>query len=105
MPPNDPPGPKAAWFGLGLARRFRNEPLTFLPELARRFGDLVGFRMGPFRTYFAFHPDLVHEVLAARAKSFRRWAWQTKPGYPACHSRLLQGWYRRSPLPKVPLLS
>jgi cytochrome P450 len=75
--PNDPPGPKDAWFGLGLARRFRRQPLTFLPELARNFGDLVGFRMGPFRTYFAFHPDLIHEVLAGQAKCFRRWAWQT----------------------------
>jgi len=75
--PNNPPGPKDSWFGLGLARRFRREPLTFLPELARDFGDLVGFRMGPFRTYFAFHPDLVHEVLAGQAKCFRRWTWQT----------------------------
>jgi cytochrome P450 len=75
--PNDPPGPKDGWFGLAVARRFRREPLTFLPELARTFGDLVGFRMGPFRTYFAFHPDLIHQILASQAKCFRRWAWQT----------------------------
>jgi cytochrome P450 len=75
--PHEPPGPKGGWFGLGLARRFRRTPLTFLPELARTFGDLVCLRLGPFRTYFAFRPDLIHEVLAGKAKCFRRWAWQT----------------------------
>jgi cytochrome P450 len=70
------PGPRDHCFGYRLARRFRREPLTFLPELARRYGDLVGFRMGPFRTFFAFHPELVYEVLAGKAKCFRRWEWQ-----------------------------
>ncbi len=77
MKANDPPGPPDSLFGLRLSRRFQHEPLRFLSEMARQHGDFVTFRLGPFRTYFAFHPDLVHEVLAVRAKQFRRWEWQT----------------------------
>jgi len=73
----DPPGPKDACFGFSLAHRFRHQPLTFLPELAHTYGDIASFRMGPFRTYLIFHPELIHEVLAAKAKCFRRWEWQT----------------------------
>jgi len=77
MPPRLPPGPPAGFFGLGLANRFRREPLTFLPELARRYGDLVSFRMGPFRTCFAFHPELIRAVVVTHSRSFRRWEWQS----------------------------
>ncbi len=48
-----------------------------MPEAAPRpEGSPPGPRDGWFGwTYFAFHPDLIHEVLPGQAKCFRRWAW------------------------------
>src|SRR5262245_39616763 len=71
MPTQVPPGPRS-FLGLGLARRFRTDPLGFTLELARTHGDLVYFRAGPYRCYLASHPDLVQEVLVARHKHFRK---------------------------------
>src|SRR5262245_16007785 len=73
-----PPGPTDWLFGLRLANRFRGDILSFLPDLQRQYGDAVYCRMGPFQTYFFFHPDQVREVLVAKAKHFRRWELQAK---------------------------
>ncbi len=43
--PNYPPGPKDAFFGFSLARRFRSDPLQFLTEVGRTYGDLAYFRI------------------------------------------------------------
>lgn len=67
-----PPGPKDALFGIRLIRRFRRDPLSFVLEVARDYGDLAYLRFGPIRTYFVFHPQLVREVLVTRHKHFRR---------------------------------
>jgi len=67
-----PPGPKAGLLGIGLLRRFRANPLEFVTEVAREFGDLAYMRFGPVRSYFLFAPHLVREVLVTRHKHFRR---------------------------------
>jgi cytochrome P450 len=67
-----PPGPKAAFFGWSLARRFQRELLELPTELARTYGDLVHLRLGPIHLYFVNHPDLVREVLVTQGKSFRK---------------------------------
>jgi cytochrome P450 len=67
-----PPGPKAGFFGWALARRFQNQLLEFPTELARTYGDLAHFRLGPVHFYFVNHPELVKEVLITRGKSFKK---------------------------------
>ncbi len=74
-----PPGPKGTFFGINLARRFRGEPLEFITDIGRTFGDLAYFRMGPIRAYFVNNPQLIREVLVTKNKSFRRPKWITEP--------------------------
>jgi cytochrome P450 len=45
------------------ARAMRRDPLSFVTELARDYGDLSAVRMGPLRAYMFFHPDAVKHVL------------------------------------------
>jgi cytochrome P450 len=65
-----PPGPKSRFFGLSLARRFRDEPLQFGRDMHRDHGDLVYLRMGPVRAYMVFHPTLIREVLVTRSRCY-----------------------------------
>ena len=70
-----PPGPKDALLGATLARRSRSEPLEFMTEVSRTYGDVAYLRMGPLKAYFINHPQLIREVLVTRNKSFRRPRW------------------------------
>lgn len=67
-----PPGPTDWLFGFGTARRFLAAPLEFLTDLQRQYGDIVYVRLGPYRSYWLYHPDLLREVLVTKAKHFRR---------------------------------
>jgi cytochrome P450 len=69
---NNPPGPSDGLLGLRLLRRFRADPLGFITQTAREYGDLVYLRFGPVRSYFLFAPHLVREVLVTRHQHFRR---------------------------------
>jgi cytochrome P450 len=54
---------------LGVMR----EPIPFLQGLARTYGDVSRFRLLGYQgIYFVNHPDLIHEVLVARAKDYRK---------------------------------
>jgi cytochrome P450 len=64
------PGPKDHSFGLSLARRMQSELLQFSQEMAAEFGDLAFFRVGPLKICLLNHPDLIHEALSTRVKSF-----------------------------------
>ena len=44
--PTTPPGPKSTVL-FGSARRFRRDPIDFLRMLARDYGDVVSFQIGP----------------------------------------------------------
>jgi cytochrome P450 len=55
-----------------MGLRLKNHPLEFLADLHRNYGDFVYTRLGPFRSYWLFHPDLIYEALVAKAQSFRR---------------------------------
>jgi cytochrome P450 len=74
-----PPGPKGRFFNFTLAQRFRREPLEFITEVGRTYGDIAYFRMGPVRAYFVNNPQLIREVLVTKNKSFRRPKWVTRP--------------------------
>jgi cytochrome P450 len=67
-----PPGPNDFLLGIRLGSRFKKDPLRFLTRLQRDHGDLVYMRLGPYCTYWVFHPDLVREALVSKAKHFRR---------------------------------
>jgi cytochrome P450 len=69
---NLPPGPTGHFFGLSLAREFARDPLNFITRIARTWGDVAWFRMGPIRAAFVSHPDQIREVLVTKAKSFQK---------------------------------
>ncbi|HJT75670.1 MAG TPA: hypothetical protein VJ739_00560, partial [Gemmataceae bacterium] len=65
-----PPGPRDAVCGLTYLHRLRSDPVAFVTDLARDYGDFAFARLGWFRAYFVSRPELIREVLATRAKSF-----------------------------------
>lgn len=67
-----PPGPRDWLCGLSHMRRLSADILGFYADLARRYGDCVYLRLGPYRDYVFFHPDQVREVLVAKARYFRK---------------------------------
>jgi cytochrome P450 len=78
MKPHYPPGPRDWSFGLSIAMRSVREPLPFLEELARRYGDVVHIGVGPIHSFLLNHPNLVREVLVTKGKSFRKWERQKR---------------------------
>ena len=69
-----PPGPTDWLFGFGNVNRLRKDPLRFILDLGRTYGDIASFRLPlpPFRLYLVNHPDLIREVLITKGKSFRK---------------------------------
>jgi cytochrome P450 len=78
MKTHSPPGPRDWFFGLTIGLRSLREPLTFLQDMAGRYGDMAHIHVGPFHCYLLNHPDLVREVLVTRGKSFRKWERQKR---------------------------
>ncbi|HEY2892708.1 MAG TPA: cytochrome P450 [Pirellulales bacterium] len=74
-----PPGPQDWCLGFRLAQRFRNDSLNFISDVARRYGDIAYFRMGPIQAYFINQPALIRETLVTKNKSFRRPEWVIGP--------------------------
>ena len=66
-----PPGPKALIPHLQFFA-FRRDPLAFLMNLAREYGDIAHFRIGPQHAYFLNHPDLIKDVLVTRHGYFHK---------------------------------
>jgi cytochrome P450 len=62
-------GPKGS-FLLGNAREFQRDQLGFYASCAREYGDVVPFRLGPFRALLVYHPDAIEEVLVTRNRDF-----------------------------------
>jgi cytochrome P450 len=58
-----PPGPRGnRYFGRDVLRS-RRDPLGFMLDAARRFGDVVSFRAGGESVYLFNHPDHVRQIL------------------------------------------
>lgn len=66
-----PDGPRSP-FGIREIVRFRTDPLTFVSDNARRFGDVVSFSLGRQQAYQVNHPDLVRELLVTNAADHLR---------------------------------
>src|SRR5262249_45173982 len=78
MNTHHPPGPRDWFFGLTIGLRSLREPLPFLQEMARRYGDVTHIHVGPVHTYLLNNPNLIREVLVTRGKSFRKWERQKR---------------------------
>lgn len=69
--PHLPPGPKRKLLG-GNLFSFRRDPLSYLQSLAREYGDIVFFRLGPQDVFFLNHPDYVKDVLVTHNQNFKK---------------------------------
>src|ERR1044071_423323 len=63
------PGPRMPGSGVFY---FRRDPLGFLSRIARRYGDVVRFRIGPQRAYLLNHPDHVRDILVTSHERFHK---------------------------------
>lgn len=66
-----PPGPRSM-LGVREAWAFRSEPLSYLRDLARNYGDVAHFQLGWRHAYLLNHPSLVHEFLVVHAAKQQR---------------------------------
>ena len=64
-----PPGPKNPPI-IGNLYAFRSDPLGFLNNAARKYGDLVYFKVARQHMYLVNHPDYVREVLVNNQSNF-----------------------------------
>jgi cytochrome P450 len=78
MKTNYPPGPRDWCFGLTIGLRSLRDPLAFLQDMARRYGDMAHLQVGSIHSYVINHPSLIREALVTKGKSFRKWERQTR---------------------------
>ncbi|QOV91199.1 cytochrome P450 [Humisphaera borealis] len=68
---NTLPGPRARFPG-HLMFAFRSDPLGFLIRIAAKFGDRSAFGIGRMRFVLLNDPDLIREVIVAKADQFQK---------------------------------
>jgi len=73
-----PPGPRDRFCGVTFVRPMRRDPLGFARRVAAEYGDFAYVRLGWVRLYFVNRPELIREVLVAKAKSFQKLTRQMK---------------------------
>ncbi|MCS6925788.1 MAG: cytochrome P450 [Candidatus Binatia bacterium] len=64
-----PPGPRGLP-GIGHLWSFRRDPLRFLQESARRYGDLVHFTIASQHVFLLNHPAYIQDVLVTHHRNF-----------------------------------
>jgi cytochrome P450 len=67
----NPPGPPARFPGHMLIE-FARRRLPFMVESAKKYGDIVFFKVGNERIYLFNHPDLIRDVLVTNQKNFTK---------------------------------
>jgi cytochrome P450 len=76
MPRTYPDGPKInlllAVIGQMLPKYFPFDPLAFNLAIARQFGDVAYYRVGPLRVYQLNHPDLARQILVEQPEKFHK---------------------------------
>jgi cytochrome P450 len=55
-----------------MPKRFSFDPLTFGLGVARQFGDIALYRLGPLHVYQLNHPELVRQILVERPENFHK---------------------------------
>ena len=64
-----PPGPKeSAW--AGFYRAYTRDPLVYLAQMQKDYGDVVTMRAYNYRIYFLSHPDDIEQVLVTQSRKF-----------------------------------
>ena len=58
--------------GQMMPKRFSFDPLTFGLGVARQFGDIALYRLGPLHVYQLNHPELVRQILVERPEKFHK---------------------------------
>jgi cytochrome P450 len=66
-----PPGPKPKFPG-SILLAFRRDPTGFLLEAARKYGDIVHFKMGSQHVFLLNHPDYIKDVLITHNRNFAK---------------------------------
>lgn len=64
-----PPGPKPI-IPFGLLFSFRKDSIGFLRKIAKEYGDIVHFKIGPIRLVLLNHPVFIKEVLSTQHSNF-----------------------------------
>ncbi|MBS0262266.1 MAG: cytochrome P450 [Planctomycetes bacterium] len=64
-----PPGPPGHWF-LGHLPEFRRDMLAFYSRLAREYGDVVSYRLGPRHAVLLTNPEHIEQVLVTESRNF-----------------------------------
>jgi cytochrome P450 len=67
----EPRGP-GSWLPGGDFWAFRRDPLTFLPHVARTYGDLARLSFGRQPVYVISRPEWIEDVLVTSAAHFRK---------------------------------
>jgi len=74
--PTRPPGPGVhllvAVLSQMLPRSVPFDPLAFGLDIARRYGDLAYYHLGPLHVYQVNHPDLARQILVEHAERFHK---------------------------------
>ena len=57
----------------GHTKEFQADPIGFLTRLAKEYGEVAKFRLGPFQNvYHVSNPDLIKQILVTKQKSFNQ---------------------------------
>lgn len=66
-----PPGPKSVIPGVNLFS-IRRDPIKFLTNLTKRYGDLVYFKLGPQPIFLLNNPDYIRDALVTNNRNFMK---------------------------------
>jgi cytochrome P450 len=66
-----PPGPRPR-LSLGVLLAMRREPLNFLEDLFRRYGDVVGMQLRQRPVCFLFNPEHINEMMTRHTRKMRK---------------------------------
>src|SRR5215510_9814809 len=66
-----PPGPKRMVPFSGLIT-YRRGPLPYFQNLAKQYGDISYFKIGPQEAFFLNHPDLIRDLLVTNNQNFMK---------------------------------
>ncbi len=67
FPPGPPPNLLRALFGA-----MQQNPLDYFTDMAQKYGDVSGMRIGNFCSFFVNHPDLIEDVLVKNARKYHK---------------------------------
>jgi cytochrome P450 len=67
FPPGPPPNLLRSLFGT-----LQQNPLDYFTEIFHKYGDVVGMRIGNFRTFVIYHPNDIEEMLVNKARMYHK---------------------------------